>query len=36
MDIRKRVNEIFDELVEIRRDFHMHPELSQKEYKTAD
>jgi len=36
MDIRKRVNEIFQELVNIRRDFHMHPELSEKEYKTAE
>lgn len=34
MDIKKRINEIFDELVSIRRDFHMHPELGQKEFRT--
>lgn len=34
MDIKKRVDEIFDELVTIRRDFHMHPELGQKEFRT--
>jgi amidohydrolase len=27
---------IFEELVEIRRDFHMHPELSLQEYRTAE
>ena len=26
MDINKRINELYDELVEIRRDFHMYPE----------
>lgn len=36
MDIKKRVNEIFQELVEIRREFHMHPELSEKEYETVE
>lgn len=34
MDIYKRIDEIFDELVQIRRDFHMHPELSQNEFGT--
>ena len=34
MDINKRVEEIFDELVHIRRDFHMNPELSQQEFRT--
>lgn len=34
MDIEKRVNEIFEELVTIRRDFHMHPELSESEFRT--
>ncbi len=34
MDINKRIEEIFDELVEIRRDFHKHPELSEKEFRT--
>nr|WP_312579333.1 M20 family metallopeptidase [Sedimentibacter sp.] len=35
MDIKKRVNEIFDDLVAIRRDFHIHPELSQNEFRTS-
>lgn len=35
MDIKKRINEIFKELVKIRRDFHMHPELSEQEYRTS-
>lgn len=35
MDIEKRINEIFDELVKIRRDFHMHPELGMEEYRTS-
>ncbi|HCS09817.1 MAG TPA: amidohydrolase [Clostridiales bacterium] len=34
MDINKRIDEIFDELVEIRRDFHKNPELSQNEFRT--
>lgn len=34
MDIKKRVEEIFDELVDIRRDFHKNPELSQHEFRT--
>ncbi len=34
MDINKRIDEIFDELVEIRRDFHKHPELSENEFRT--
>ena len=36
MDIEKRINEIFNELVEIRRDFHANPELSEKEFRTSD
>lgn len=36
MDIEKRTNEIFSELLEIRREFHMYPELSQKEYTTVN
>ena len=36
MDINKRIDEIFDELVEIRRDFHMNPELSENEFRTQD
>ena len=34
MYIEKRTEEMFSELVEIRRDFHMHPEISEKEYRT--
>lgn len=36
MDIKKRVDELFDELVEIRRDFHMYPELSEDENRTCE
>lgn len=36
MDIKKRANEIFEELVEIRRELHMYPELSEKEYETVN
>lgn len=36
MDMEKRVNEIFEELIDIRRDFHMYPELSEEEYRTCD
>lgn len=36
MDIERRVNEIFDEIVEIRRNFHMYPELSEEEYETCN
>lgn len=36
MDIKKRIDEIFPELVEIRRDFHRHPEISEKEYRTQE
>lgn len=35
MDIKKRTEEIFDELVAIRRDLHMNPELSGKEIRTS-
>jgi len=34
MDIKNRINEIFEELVEMRRDFHKNPELSQHEFRT--
>lgn len=34
MDIKKRVDEIYQELVDIRRDFHKNPELSQNEFRT--
>jgi len=34
MDIDSRIDEIYYELVEIRRELHKNPELSQKEYRT--
>lgn len=34
MDIQNRVEEVFMELVDIRRDFHKNPELSQNEFRT--
>jgi amidohydrolase len=36
MDIKKNVNNMYDQLVEIRRDFHKNPELSGKEIRTGD
>ncbi|MGE5679229.1 MAG: M20 metallopeptidase family protein, partial [Pseudomonadota bacterium] len=35
MNIKKRTEEVFDELVAIRRDLHMNPELSGKEFRTS-
>ncbi|HYE80747.1 MAG TPA: M20 family metallopeptidase [Clostridia bacterium] len=35
MDIKKRSEELFEELVAIRRDLHMNPELSGKEIRTS-
>jgi amidohydrolase len=35
MDIEKRAAELKDELIELRRDFHMHPELGFQEHRTA-
>lgn len=35
MDIKKRTNELYEELVKIRRDFHMHPELGENEHRTS-
>lgn len=35
-DIQKRAEELHSELVSIRRDFHRHPELSAREYRTAE
>lgn len=34
MEILKKVNEIFYELVNIRKEFHMNPELSEREFET--
>jgi amidohydrolase len=36
MNIEKRVDELFHELVDIRRDLHMHPDLSEKEERTSN
>lgn len=36
MDIKSIVDKMFDQLVEIRRDFHKHPELSGKEIRTGN
>jgi len=33
--IKKRINNLKNEVIELRRDFHMHPELGFQEYKTA-
>ena len=33
--VKNRADEIFDSLVEVRRDFHMYPELSGKEQRTS-
>ena len=34
-ELKKRVDEIFDSVVEFRRDLHMYPELSENESRTA-
>ncbi len=36
MSIQGRIDEIFDEMVAIRREFHQNPELSNEEYKTQN
>jgi amidohydrolase len=36
MKIKDRISELKGELIELRRDFHMHPELGFEEYRTAD
>jgi amidohydrolase len=36
MEIKNKVDEIFEEVVKIRRDFHMNPELSQQEIRTQE
>lgn len=36
MDYIKEIDEIFDELVEFRRDIHMHPEIGYKEFRTQE
>lgn len=34
MDIQNRISEIYEEIVDVRRDFHKNPELSQQEFRT--
>lgn len=34
MDIQNRVNEIYNDIVDIRRDLHRNPELSEREFRT--
>jgi amidohydrolase len=36
MNIRDEIRELTDELIHIRRDLHMHPELGFEEFRTAD
>jgi len=36
MNIKKRITSLKDELIELRRDFHKHPELGFKEYRTSE
>ena len=36
MNINNRIEEIYKELVNIRRDFHMHPELGFEEFRTQE
>lgn len=35
MDIKKQVEDLNDELIALRRDFHMHPELGMEEFRTS-
>ena len=35
-NIKKRIDELKSELIQLRRDFHRHPELGFNEYRTAD
>ncbi|MCH4887458.1 amidohydrolase [Acidaminobacter sp. JC074] len=34
MNVKERINQIFDQMVTVRRHLHMHPELSNEEFKT--
>ena len=36
MDIKKQVEDLNDELIALRRDFHMHPELGFEEYRSQE
>jgi len=35
LEIFKRINELEDELIALRRDFHRYPELGFKEFRTS-
>jgi amidohydrolase len=35
MEISAKISQLHDELIELRRDFHRHPELGYEEYRTA-
>ena len=36
LKVKQLVEEFYDEIVEIRRDIHMHPELSEQEERTMN
>ena len=36
IDIKQEVTELKEELIAVRRDFHMHPELAFEEHRTAE
>lgn len=36
IDFKREAQQILDKAIRLRRDFHMHPEPSQKEFRTAD
>ena len=36
MDIKRQVENLMTEAIELRRDFHMGPELGYQEYKTSE
>ncbi|MCK5763340.1 MAG: amidohydrolase, partial [Clostridiales bacterium] len=36
MNINNRIEEMYKDLVNIRRDFHMHPELGFEEFRTQE
>lgn len=36
MNLKNKIEDMFEELVKIRRDFHQNPELSGKEFRTGD